>query len=456
MASAPDNPASPRRPASPAEALGGLNAKTLKRQKIILGGAGLTGLAIALYWIAAPGGDGHAKAGGTDKAQVQVSTDDMVNKTMDQKAWMAMSGNRLNGQDERIKQLEGQGQNLEQLQAQVASLQQQNQEIKSDGQRVIDAYDKENQRLKEGGAAATPAGASGAPAGDPFQQAGGAPPTYGPAGGYNAQGMAAAGADGQPGPMSPAEVKIISFNGSGKDDAGASGGGGGRSARPDAGPVVVEDSPDYLPPNSYAPAKVIVGVDASAGVNSQTDPLPVVLRITGPARSVVQNGRVLTTKVEGCIINGAARGDLSSEKVYVKLAKMTCDQPGGRVAVSEVKGFISFGGKTGVRGRVVSREGALVGQALVAGIAAGFGRGFAANTNASLGGLQVSTDGKIPQLGAADLVRGGLGNGVATAGDEVSKYLIERAEQYQPVIEMPTGIDVEIVFLDGAYVRTSR
>ena len=74
-----------------------------------------------------------------------------------------------------------------------------------------------------------------------------------------------------------------------------------------------------------------------------------------PARSVVQNGRVLTTRLEGCVVSGAARGDLSSEKVYVKLARMTCDQPGGRVAVSEVKGFISFAGKSGVRGRVVSR-----------------------------------------------------------------------------------------------------
>src|SRR3546814_2665903 len=91
-------------------------------------------------------------------------------------------------------------------------------------------------------------------------------------------------------------------------------------------------------------------------VNSQTDPLPVVLRVTGPARSVYQNGRLLTTKIEGCLINGAARGALSSEKVYVKLQKMTCPQPGGRYAVSEVKGFIAFGGKTGVRGRVVSRE----------------------------------------------------------------------------------------------------
>ena len=75
-----------------------------------------------------------------------------------------------------------------------------------------------------------------------------------------------------------------------------------------------------------------------------------VLRITGPARSVADNGRVLTTKLEGCLVNGAARGDLSSEKVYVKLQRMTCAQPGGRYAVSEVKGFIAFAGKSGRAG----------------------------------------------------------------------------------------------------------
>ena len=42
------------------------------------------------------------------------------------------------------------------------------------------------------------------------------------------------------------------------------------------------------------------------------------------------------------------------------------------------------------------------------------------------------------------------------AADTVSKYLIERAEQYQPIVEMPTGIEVEVVFLDGVYVRNSK
>ena len=136
---------------------------------------------------------------------------------------------------------------------------------------------------------------------------------------------------------------------------------------------------------------------------------------------------------------------------------MTCDQPGGRVAVSEVKGFISFAGKTGVRGRVVSREGSLVSQALLAGIVGGFGRGFSANANSVFSGDRR----KVPtasaqKLSPGDIVSGGLGQGAGDAADTVSKYLIERAEQYQPVVEMPTGIDVEIVFLDGVYVRNTQ
>lgn len=62
-------------------------------------------------------------------------------------------------------------------------------------------------------------------------------------------------------------------------------------------------------------------------------------------------------------------------------------------------------------------------------------------------------NGKRQMLGAGELATGGIGNGVAEAGDMVSKYLIERAEQYQPVIEMPTGIDVEIVFLEGVFIQ---
>jgi conjugal transfer pilus assembly protein TraB len=96
-------------------------------------------------------------------------------------------------------------------------------------------------------------------------------------------------------------------------------------------------------------------------------------------------------------------------------------------------------------------------QALLAGIIGGFGRGFSANANSVFAGTSAPPRTAAPaKLSAGEIFGGGLGQGAGEAADTVSKYLIERAEQYQPVVEMPTGIDVEIVFLDGVFVRNSQ
>jgi conjugal transfer pilus assembly protein TraB len=426
-------------PASPSE-VAGLNARTARRQRLLLGGIAAVALVGGSWFIL--GGDEDGASDDPQAAQT-IDTAGLVNRDLSQREFVASYGNRLDAVTREQKALKESAVPRSEVEAQLAALKAENQAMRVDGQAAIDAISAENADLKSRLAAQTSAPAPATP-----------PPAYGPqAGSFDARGTTpatTAGGGGEAMIPSPGEVKLLSFT---SEKAGAT---GLRAARPEAPPVVVEDSPDYLPPNSYAPARVIVGVDASAGVASQTDPLPVVLRITGPARSVMQNGKVLTTRIQGCVVNGAARGDLSSEKVYVKLARMTCDQPGGRVAVSEVKGFISFAGKSGVRGRVVSREGSLVSQALLAGIIGGFGRGFSANANSLFSGVTTNPDGTRGQLSAGDIVTGGLGQGAADAADTVSKYLIERAEQYQPVVEMPTGIDVEIVFLDGVYVRNSQ
>lgn len=409
------------------------NEAIRRRQRLLLAGAAGAGLILSSIWIFS-GDESDGAAKGDDTTEVAVSTKDMVNRNLSQQEWMAISENRFQSTENRLKSVDGQNRRLEQLTAQVEALKGQNQAMQADGQRVLSAYQSENEQLRrQVNERRSPAPAPGPGA------------LYGPAGpqAYQRPDAAAIAQKGTAGLGGPPEVKLVSF----------SSGPGGTASRVEKGNTLYTDSINYLPPNSFARAKVIVGVDASAGVNSQTDPLPVVLRVTGPARSVLQNGRVLTTRIEGCLVNGAARGDLSAEKVYVKLQKMTCPQPGGRYAVSEVKGFLAFGGKTGVRGRVVSREGSLVTQAFLAGLAGGFGRGFSANANSLFQGTDISTDGKREKLSTAEILEGGFGEGVAQSGDMVSKYLIERAEQYQPVIEMPTGVDVEIVFLEGVYVR---
>ncbi|WP_103727280.1 TrbI/VirB10 family protein [Novosphingobium sp. HII-3] len=406
------------------------NASTEKRQKLMLyGGGGLIGLA-AMWYVLGSDGKDETLAAKEGEDKVEVSTDAIMNRQLADREWMTMYDNQQLAQTNQLKGVQNAVSKVDQVQSELQALRQENEQMKADATRVLDAYERENRELKQqmsrGGGAAADVSAPGAAAAARAMGMGGVAP------------MARSN-----------EVKLVSFSGG---PAGPTGD-GKRIDSQGKQAAVYTDSPNYLPPNSMAQAKVVVGVDAATNVRSQGDPLPVLLRITGPARSVFSDGKLLRTRVQGCMVNGAAYGDLSSEKVYVKLQRMTCPQPGGRYAVSEVKGFISFGGKVGLRGRVVSREGGLIGQAFLAGLAGGFGRGFTANTNSIFQGANVSVDGKREQLSTGDILKGGVGEGVSQAGDTVSNYLIERAEQYQPVIEMPTGADVEVVFLDGTFIR---
>lgn len=411
-----------------------LNTQIARRQKLLL--AGLGGLVlIGGSWIVFGGeDDGGAAAEGA----ATIDTGGLVNRNLSQREFVATYGNRLDAQGRAIKDLQETQVPRPAIEQELEALRSENAQMRSDGQTAIDAISAENAALR-GELQQVRQAEPAAPAAPP--------PTYGPGvtppkpqqGPQQGDALAS-------GPQSGG-LSTLSFGEAGEAKS--------RPAAERTPVLMLEASRDYLPPNSYAPARVIVGVDASTGVASQTDPLPVVLRITGPARSVVSGKRLLTTDITGCLVNGAARGDLSAEKVYVKLARMTCAQPGGRYAVSEVKGFIAFAGKSGVRGRVVSREGSLVGQALLAGIVGGFGRGFSANANGIFTG-QVGANGQREALSPTDILAGGFGQGAGDAADTVSRYLIERAEQYQPVVEMPTGIEVEIVFLDGVHVRSTK
>ena len=409
-----------------------LNSQIAQRQKLLLAGIGAIALiGGGMFIFSGDGDDASADASGA----ATIDTGGLVNRNLSQREFVASYGNRLDAQGRAIKDLEQAQLPSAQVEEELEALRSENAQMRSNGQAAIDAISSENAALRS--QLSDPARVSA----EPMPVA--PPPAYGPGVGTGAAIQPPqAGSDGPGGQLS-----LMSF--------GAETGKDGKPRGAETAPaLLLEASREYLPPNSYAPATVIVGVDASTGVASQSDPLPVVLRITGPARSVMRGNKLLTTDITGCLVNGAARGDLSAEKVYVKLVRMTCAQPGGRFAVSEVKGFISFAGKSGVRGRVVSREGSLVSQALLAGIVGGFGRGFSANANGIFTG-QVGSDGQREALSPTDILAGGFGQGAGEAADTVSRYLIERAEQYQPVVEMPTGIEVEIVFLDGVHVRSS-
>ena len=228
------------------------------------------------------------------------------------------------------------------------------------------------------------------------------------------------------------------------------------AANPRSGPELVADAVAkpvsvWLPAGAHAEAVVLAGVDASAGVSSQGDPRPVLMRITGPAWTAAEDGTALQVDVDGCTVTGAAHGDLSSEKVYVRFRTMTCAGPEpGTVIETDVAGFVAGSGKTGVRGPVVSREGALVEKAFLAGLVSGAGQGVAQAFQPQA--VATGAGAAVANAGLGDIGRAGLGSGASSAGQKVADYMIRRAEQYQPVIQLQAGTKVTLVFLEGARI----
>ena len=101
-------------------------------------------------------------------------------------------------------------------------------------------------------------------------------------------------------------------------------------------------------------------------------------------------------------------------------------------------------GKQGVRGRVVSREGNAVTNAAIAGALEGLGGAVS-----SLGAAGTSGGEMSPELLAQTAAASAAGGGLNSATSTLSQYYIDRAEQYQPVVVMNSGTEVEIVFMEG-------
>lgn len=208
---------------------------------------------------------------------------------------------------------------------------------------------------------------------------------------------------------------------------------------------------EYVPAGAYAQAVIISGVDASVGAASQSDPRPVLLRIKGPAVSSIYDGNTQETDLKGCLVTGAASGDLSSEKVYVKLVNMTCSKSEDLVYETAIKGYVAGQGKSGVRGNVISRSGDIVTKSFLAGLVGGLGQGLSAKVAPPLNFSNgLTTQGT---MSTEDVAKKGLGQGIASSGDRLANYFITRAEQYQPVVSIPSGIDVEVVFVEGFHLN---
>ena len=102
-------------------------------------------------------------------------------------------------------------------------------------------------------------------------------------------------------------------------------------------------------------------------------------------------------------------------------------------------------GKAGMRGRLVSKAGQILANALLAGVASGIGHAFTQSSTT----LSVSPLGTTSTVDPGKQFEAGLGTGVGKALDRLAQYYISLAEKVFPVIEVDAGRSVDVVLTQG-------
>ena len=202
------------------------------------------------------------------------------------------------------------------------------------------------------------------------------------------------------------------------------------------------DVAGYLPAGSFVSAALLTGLDAPTGGGGRSNPVPALLALldegTLPNRWRHQ--------VRECMVTAAGYGDLAAERAYIRLDRFSCVLVDGRTVDLAVSGYVvGEDGKAGLRGRVVSKQGALIARALLAGVAGGIGEGL----SQSVTSVGTSALGTVQSVDANRLLDYGLARGAGKALDQVARWYLERANEVYPVIEINSGRRVELVLIEG-------
>jgi conjugal transfer pilus assembly protein TraB len=205
------------------------------------------------------------------------------------------------------------------------------------------------------------------------------------------------------------------------------------------------ESAGMLPAGGFAPVVLLNGLDAGTSSATQANPMPVLMNVTDQATMP----GAARYKLKSCFVLGNGFGDLSAERVYVRFNRLSCVDKNDHLILSqEVAGYVvDSDGKLGLRGKVVDRQGARLGKALLAGFAQGLS-GALGNAQSSVTSNFSSGLSSSSISGSAALRQSGL-SGAQSASQQLAEFYLKEAESIFPVVSIDTGRTGTIVFTNS-------
>lgn len=194
----------------------------------------------------------------------------------------------------------------------------------------------------------------------------------------------------------------------------------------------------HIPAGSFVRVVLMTGIDAPSGARGKGSPYPVLLKIIDHA----QLPNKWRSDIEGCFMIGEAYGELSSERVHIRVNSISCVGKEGEMITGNASGYVvGEDGKTGLSGLVVTKQGAILSRSLITGFLQGVSQAFSQSATV----LNVTPTGNVSTLDPSKSLQAGLGMGATKASEELAKFYMEMAKEMFPVIEVNAGRKVEVV-----------
>jgi conjugal transfer pilus assembly protein TraB len=210
-------------------------------------------------------------------------------------------------------------------------------------------------------------------------------------------------------------------------------------------------SETYLPSGTFFRVTTMNGMDAPAGGQAQNNPQPV-LMVVSDWGNMPNSFRA---NVKHCFVIGSAWGDLSAERAMARTENLSCIRPSGEVIDVPISGFVvGPDGRNGFRGRVVTKQGQVLANALWTGTLASFGdvaKQLNSNPIVIAGGVATQQSPTTSEI----MRRGALG-GMGEAAKTLSQYYINLADKLYPVIETEAGLTAEVILTRGTSIKDGQ
>ena len=205
---------------------------------------------------------------------------------------------------------------------------------------------------------------------------------------------------------------------------------------------------EYIPSNTVIKGFLTEGISANTGGNSNSEPTPVLIELI----SMASLPNFFKINVKHCRVGGSGYGDLSTERVKIRLDKLSCVLKNGHVIDIPVKGHVSGeDGKAGIKGIVITHNGAALAKAALAGTLGGLSNAAQMASQTQMVSPVGVTNTVNPNQAFGSAVAGGAANGFNT----LSQYYTNMLNQITPAIEVSSGRNVDVVIQEGAELKES-